>query len=444
LKYFNFLRTNNNTLIIKMSEHIHPVKERRVVLGDFEPIVDEYLPKSLQPLPILERSLPVARSEEQVKQNLEKLKLLKGRYGLERQKIFEWIKNSIAEFNFRAAMELQAREDRHENLSSQYNALSLQEENLNDVYGIKLENFPLLNACVGNLNTGFRIGKDHISQTTMLNDPKWKILKARIGDASTFGQAQMGCLVKEDGQEVCNYVIKLMNIDKGAPTTIDYLGKVGIYKLNMIAVLNEVNIQIKASLYGLGPKIYDVFYCKSFATDDANEFIQTVPNKDVRGLIRREIVDGKEQLFLGHNRIYNCKESGKTKKIICFVPTRVVYIVMESLDLTVTKFREVVGNQYNSFIKGKVIELFNRLHDIGILHGDAHSSNIMFNLTEEGKKAYISYERKKPFSIPDRNGDFYGSLQSLMFIDFGKSVDFIQDNIPITDDLLRSDIRRFE
>jgi predicted unusual protein kinase regulating ubiquinone biosynthesis (AarF/ABC1/UbiB family) len=119
-----------------------------------------------------------------------------------------------------------------------------------------------------------------------------------------------------------------------------------------------------------------------------------------------------------------------------------VYIIMDKLDITVAEFRDVVGNEYNDFIDARVRGLFSKLHSIGILHGDAHASNIMFNLTKAGKEAYRAYKEKTPVK-PDKNGDFYGSLESLMFIDFGKSVDFKQEKILINDSIKKEDIGRF-
>jgi serine/threonine protein kinase len=302
-----------------------------------------------------------------------------------------------------------------------------------------------------------------------MKDPKWKIIGDRIGDASTFGQAYMGCLVK-GGEEECNYVIKIMNIDKASPNTIDYIGTYSINKLNMEAVMNEVNIQIKASKFKLAPKIHDVFFCKSFAKDEYNENIEikTVPEKELRQSFTMKEVNGKKYPYFEHAGYqpvlaYNCKVNKKdsTKdpmrdhikhpKLICYVPTRMVYIVMDSLSITVANLRQAFGNVYDNFINEKVYDLFRRLHEIGIFHGDAHKSNIMFKLSKRGKEVYterLVQIREGRIDYPGRidkndiKGDFYGSLDSLMFIDFGKGVDF-NEGIKITELMKAEDRRRY-
>jgi hypothetical protein len=206
----------------------------------------------------------------------------------------------------------------------------------------------------------------------------------------------------------------------------------------MDAVLNEINNQVTASLLGLAPKIYDAFYCKSFAEKDGKP-VKTIPDKLVRPRIRKNPSNSFYYIEIEKTNIslYNCREArGEPDKIECFVPTRMVYIVMDKLDVTVSEFWKTVGSVYDTFIDSSVRELFAKLHyNACILHGDAHSSNVMFQFSPKAREIFKKVlENKKHLSeedirnsksyFYDQDRNFHGS--KIMFIDFGKSVQCVK------------------
>ena len=426
-------------------------RDRKYFLGHLkeDPYEKEYLPCNLQPIPIPEDMyLTRPNNEEEFRQNLEKLNLLKGRYGDNRRAIFEWIKKSIIDYNQNEAQRLAVEEERNESLESQYTAKHFQYEHIANEYDkLPTEIFPLIDTdnesrCKNKPQAGFRI---EVPETNNLQyiPPNWKILKGRIGDASTIGKAYLGCRIADQPPYECvgdeHYIIKIMKLDKTRLNTVDYLGAVDVYKFTMDAVLNEINNQVTASLLGLAPKIYDAFYCKSFLEKDGKP-VKTIPDKLVMPTIRKNPSnsvyyiqkDKKTNIILN-----NCREArDEPGKIVCFVPTRMVYIVMDRLDVTVWEFRKIVGSVYDNFIYSSVRELFADLHNNAcILHGDAHDSNVMFQFSPEARKIFKKVlENKKHLSeeeIRDRRSDFYDPARNfhgskIMFIDFGKSVQCVK------------------
>jgi hypothetical protein len=113
-----------------------------------------------------------------------------------------------------------------------------------------------------------------------------------------------------------------------------------------------------------------------------------------------------------------------------------VYIVMDKLDVTVSEFWKTVGNVYNTFINSSVSELFAKLHNNAcILHGDAHSSNVMFQFSPKAREIFKKVlENNKHLSeedirnsrsyFYDQDRNFHGS--KIMFIDFGQSVQCVK------------------
>ena len=372
--------------------------------------------------------------------------MLKGRYGDNRRAIFAWIKKSIIDYNQLEAQRLEVEEERNVTLESQYTAKHFEYEHIANEYDkLPTEIFPLIDSdnesrCKNKPQAGFRI---EVPETNNLQyiPPNWKILKGRIGDASTVGQAYLGCRITGQPPYECagdeHYIIKIMKLNKTKySNTVDYLGKVDVYKLSMDAVLNEINNQVTASLLGLAPKIYDAFYCKSFFEKDGKP-VKTIPDKSVMPRIRQNNSQNKVYYIEKDKKtniiLYNCREARhEPGKIECFVTTRMVYIVMDKLDVTVCEFRKIVGSVYDNFIDLTVRELFADLHNKAcILHGDAHSSNVMFQFSPEARKIFKKVlENKKHLSqeeIIDRKSEFYDPAlnfhgSKIMFIDFGKSV----------------------
>jgi hypothetical protein len=382
--------------------------------------------------------------EKQFRQNLEKLNLLKGRYGDNRNKIFEWIKKSIVDYNEFETQRLEVEEERNIRLESQYTAKDFQYEHIANTYDKEpTRTFPLIDAdneskCKNKSQAGFRI---KVPETNNLQDipPNWKILKGRIGDASTIGKAYLGCrITAQPPYEECSpgdakYIIKIMEVDK----SLDYMGRVGAFDID--AVLNEINNQVTASLLGLAPKIYDAFYCKSFVEKDGKP-IKTIPDRFVMPTIRQNPSNSVYYIEKDNKTniiITNCREAkDEPGKIVCFVPTRMVYIVMDKLDVTVSEFWKTVGSVYNTFIDSSVSKLFEDLHyNACILHGDAHDSNVMFQFSPKAREIFKKVlENKKHLSeeeIRDRRSDFYDPDRNfhgskIMFIDFGKSVQCVK------------------
>lgn len=230
---------------------------------------------------------------------------------------------------------------------------------------------------------------------------KWN-MGNRVGDASAFGKIYVGCSM---GDKNCNYIIKIINVNKGASIN------------SMEDILSEVEIQIQASKYNLAPKIHDIFYCKSSLKDYFAG--QTISSSISQTYDSSTKIKYNSSIYQLGDKIPMICEKDR-----CQVINRTVYIIMDKMDITVFTFLDVLP-YYREILLDLMKSIISRLHRIGIIHGDVHSSNFMFNFTPLGRDKFLQYTLNNDESIidQDKNRDFYGSFKSLMIIDFGKSKD---------------------
>lgn len=241
-----------------------------------------------------------------------------------------------------------------------------------------------------------------------------KIIDKKVGDISTLGSVYITCI-----GDKCDYITKVMDLLEKHPALIQtgFTPSSNLF-FNYNTIKNEILMQIKASQSGLCPRIVDVFFCSSF-----------VKEKDSTGKYSNYVRIRTERPF------YLCSELDG----LCNVAFRRFFIIMEKMDITVNTFllnfmgTTSLVKRYKNRIETTGLGLLSKLHSIGIIHGDAHASNFMFNLTEPGKQylqRVLSADTKekresaiREIEESDRGRDFFGSFASMKLIDFGKSID---------------------
>lgn len=70
-------------------------------------------------------------------------------------------------------------------------------------------------------------------------------------------------------------------------------------------------------------------------------------------------------------------------------PVHLFFMLLDKLDITLTKYKEKFSELYEKNldkIKSNILDLVNKLHkNIGVIHGDLHTDNIMLNIDTHGK-----------------------------------------------------------
>lgn len=296
-------------------------------------------------------------------------------------------------------------------------------EEINTIATIDGDEFnePVNNSCKGFFLKPNKVKKyPNVKKTLESNTHrKWEI-EDQIGDKSTVGTVYIGCSV--DDEKDCSYIIKVMDVNKGSPnvTNLPYPMEMSqLHKLTMDRILSEVELQIIASMHELAPAIHDIFYCKSRMRDPFTDKSIKVPLSEN---IKSQMTGTKFKYnSLPYDTALVCKND------MCDVINRRVYIVMDKMDITPSTFLKNINSYTHTLIK-YMTETLKKLHKIGIIHGDAHTSNFMFNFTPKGRKKFVEYTESKndiareKIISDDKNGDFYGSFKTMKLIDFGKSI----------------------
>lgn len=73
------------------------------------------------------------------------------------------------------------------------------------------------------------------------------------------------------------------------------------------------------------------------------------------------------------------------------------FIFATKLDYTVDSWEEIHGMPVPDYIRFKIISLIDKLHEAGVLHGDLHRQNVVFNIDATVK--IIDFD-----CDPDKNG----------------------------------------
>jgi serine/threonine protein kinase len=250
----------------------------------------------------------------------------------------------------------------------------------------------------------------------------------------------VACRVSQQEGE-CNYVIKVLESNKATITQV-----------NIRSVLNEVECQIKASKHNISPKIYDVFFCLGYKRDHiTGSHLRTSlamsPGVNLEGVITRESIQYPTVKLINtkipdlyRDKVFEvswCRRGSYKDDFSCFVPFRRFYIIMEKMDITISSFLKricAVDRDIHRVLaknlKDKAFSILDKLHKLHIIHGDAHSSNFMFNFTEKGKEIFASINEKKvssTVSVPE----FQRCFESLKIVDFGTSQMYDPDTIDI-------------
>lgn len=288
-----------------------------------------------------------------------------------------------------------------------------EDPNCTDMYSPKIQStYPLTNEVV-----------ESDTQAT------WE-MKRRIGDISTAGTVYTVCKIAAETQD-CSYIIKIMESNKATITQV-----------NIVTVLNEVECQIMANKAGLSPSIHDVFFCLGYKLDH-------ITGKSIITALNQEIVAENHILREGYEfpivkltkapfdrlapsdqlkEVGWCRRRpGSDRPYKCFTPYRRFYIIMDKMDITISSFLKTIKPLVDTFIYRKYADnlkeigdrLLDRLHKLGIIHGDAHSSNFMFNFTKQASEILASSAEQQSKIPEDKRNDFFGSFPSLKIIDFG-------------------------
>jgi hypothetical protein len=230
----------------------------------------------------------------------------------------------------------------------------------------------------------------------------------RIGVESVFGKVYKVCSAgtkseyentkKYQISDDCGYVVKLIPINKYSSSN------------TYSNIINEINMQIKFSNHNLGPKIIDAFYCTKYHID---------PNSTQRLALLEKITDAKGEI----------KQGNLLTKIAC--------IVMEIMDISVREFLNFfpkyssLKEYYFGKAKEYARELILKANKLGLIHGDPHDGNFMFNLNSKAKEFINSYVvnnkiNKEGLEILNKNKFNFG-LDTMKMIDFGYSEELSEE-----------------
>ena len=98
-------------------------------------------------------------------------------------------------------------------------------------------------------------------------------------------------------------------------------------------------------------------------------------------------------------------------------------IVMEALDETAgALFNKYKSVRVRMIILGSVMGLLNRLHALGIAHGDSHLSNVMVKETPMTLGYKMSYEGQRDLAKSGEYGEYIIKRYRYYFIDMGQSM----------------------
>lgn len=236
-------------------------------------------------------------------------------------------------------------------------------------------------------------------------DHIWTVPEGRIGVGSVYGKIYRACDNVEGKTPNCEYVVKVILVNRYNPDRTESL------------IINEIKMQEMAAKLKLAPHVVDAFYC-------------------AEGILDRE----------SGNPI---KESIKTAKGVISswsVIKKTAFIVMKTLSITVREFiclfrlDRDIQERYHRDCLDKCSTLLRALNSGHIAHNDPHAGNFMFTYTESAKRfmeKYLTSDKYGP--VISRNGLTFLKTASINFgifsmqiIDFGKAarVTYIPDENP--------------